>query len=206
MLWEHIGGFIHAVCQHWWILLMGAVSGGLSLWEKWREKPIPRRVFVAGLGIAFTVACFLAWQDERLIIEKLHLDRISLSPSELIRVFDGRTTAQGDELASVYLGKWIEISGVISDISTYRGFKSTTASVFLTDTKPYIFLLFEEQWLNRLKALQAGDKIKAFGQIQSVDRASIRIENSEIVEFQGRIMASPTPILSLPPFPSPTPK
>jgi hypothetical protein len=61
------------------------------------------------MAVALFIASFMAWSDERAKFDKLdeklkalniQLERVTLSPEDLVRIFDGRTTAQGDELAS----------------------------------------------------------------------------------------------------------
>ncbi len=185
-MFRHVLDFALSVAHHWEILVAGTVlSAAVAVWERYHKKPIAgwlfRSVIVASLVIAF----FLAWQDERLKVEHFTTNRTLLTPKELVAVFVGRTTGQGNELARVYIGKWIEVAGTISDISPF-GFGMFTQESFITlqtPNEPTIFVRFGHEWNSKLSVLRAGEKIKVYGQISDIYNSGIWLSNGEITEL-----------------------
>jgi hypothetical protein len=94
---------------------------------------------------------------------------ISLSPQELVRLFKtGGTTAQSNRLIQPYVGKWMQISVVVDDV-THFGPDTNQVSV----TGPmglglHILLYFRKKWAEEVSMLVKGQNITLRGQFESI--------------------------------------
>jgi hypothetical protein len=180
----HIYEFLLSVIHHWDVLVAGTVlSAAVGVWERLQKRPIANWLFRSVIIGALVTASYFAWLDERLRIEHLTSNRISLTPAQLSAVYTGRTTSQGKELASVYIGKWTEISGVISDIGPFGESGKSFVSLKRETKDPYIFVLFESEWNKKLAALKTGEPLKVSGQIHEIQQSSLWLYNGEILEL-----------------------
>ncbi len=187
-MFRHLWDFALSVIQHWVALVTGCfVIAAIVVWERYRKKPIAGWLFWTVIGVFLVSACFLAWQDERLKVEHLTSNRISLTPKEIIAVFEGRTTIQGDELASIYLGKWTDYSGTINDIGSMNfGLSAGTYVSFKKDnfTDPLIMARGSSaKWNKQLSMLRSGDKIKVGGHISKIYKDGLWLDDGEIIEL-----------------------
>src|SRR6185436_15490140 len=110
------------------------------------------RYWLAAAVVCYVIASFSVWQKEKANSEKLQgiiesLQQITenspLTPPEIVRVFEGRTSLQGKKLAEAYIGKWITVTGSVSDVSSYS---SDQVSVSFSG-RPIISMYFTaSQW------------------------------------------------------------
>lgn len=85
---------------------------------------------------------------------------------EILKEYDGRTMMQGDRIVRQYLGKWMNVDGVIDDaleadshILVYLG-KPMVDSIMMEFDK--------ELWEDQLETLTKGDRIKGKGRISEI--------------------------------------
>lgn len=186
--------FTIAVARHWGILVTGGfIVGLIALVERVSGKAISGWPLWLALGMSLFLASFLAWRDERQVIstlnktledlnetiKKLQQDTISLTPEDLIKPYDGRTTIQGQKLASTYVGKWITVSGSVDDVESNYG----TLRIRLERRNPMVDLTFDEQSKDSVSVLRKGDTITARCEIQSIGRGFISLKNCELIRF-----------------------
>jgi len=123
------------------------------------------RYWIAAALVAYAIASFSTWRKERIakeqrdkVIEGLEkaTDSVSLSPSQLIKLYEGRTTIQGEKLAAVYEGKWITVSGKVRDVEKhYLG----GARILLDqDNGPPVFLAFAKGVSDAVSVLGKGER------------------------------------------------
>jgi len=143
-----------------------------------------KTTFVWAAIVCILVAGFAAWRKERLEIEKLtgEPNRVTLSatPNELIRVFDGRTSAQGTQLAKAYEGKWLRVNGAVRDVHSDSFGESIDLETPFGEAS--VFLGFEKKWRDTLSALRKGDTVTVLGQIHRVDPHYINLRNCDLIE------------------------
>ena len=207
MLLGHIWDFVIAVISNWIALAGGAIGTAIGLWEKFHNKPFIGRPFWLAMAATFLIACFWAWSDERRQIEKLHLDKISLTPRELVQVYNDRTSDQGEKVAAAYIGKWMEVSGTIFDVRFFpNGLFRKRAGVTLRSTdNPTVYPTFVEKWSEPLSVLRPGERIRAVGQIRRIDAYSVWLEECELIEvIKQTPLPSPSPTHEALPSPSQT--
>jgi hypothetical protein len=103
---------------------------------------------------------------------------IPLSPQQLCGFFKTGITAQATRLVEPYLGKWIVVSGKISDV---RHEKDRTSIVSLHGAKePLIIMYFSASWYERVSTLGKSDQIKAIGKLSRLDPFSISLKDCEL--------------------------
>lgn len=196
---RHIWDFLSAVIANWVALAGGIIGVLIGLLERHNKKPFIGRPFWCAMAFALLISCFWAWRDERLQVEALHLDKISLTPKELVQIFNERTTAQGENLAAVYTGKWIEVSGTISDVKFWpNGLFWKRAGVTLMNNddpknNPVVGATFVEKWTEPFSALRVGEKIRALGQIRKIEKGWVWLEDCELMEIVQRPTPAPSP-------------
>lgn len=107
-----------------------------------------------------------------------------VTPSSLMALCDGKTAMQAEALTNVYVGKWIEISGSLTNISdhgeslyvsvnvatVFSGMR-TTATVWLTFKGDRDFL----------EMLQKGAQLVAIGKIRRIRNVSMDFDDCELI-------------------------
>ncbi|MDX6272326.1 MAG: hypothetical protein QOD28_3549 [Acidobacteriota bacterium] len=195
-LLRHIGLYLSAIYDGW-VALVSGVAGVvlLVLLVFWGDDYLflrdNKKTFVWTAFICLMVAGFSAWRKERQKWERLGgLATLSMRPKDLVSVFNQRTTTQGEQLAKSYRGKWIKISGAISDVSVESTLDSVIAPHraamvnFKRDiyTEPQILMWFSRKWVGSLSVLRKDDNVTVLGQIQRVERNSIWLIKCELVK------------------------
>lgn len=183
----YVGQYLSAI-YYGWVSLMSGVAGVVLLvllvfWgDQYTYLKDNKKTFVWMAFICLIVAGFSAWRKERQRWERLAGSTVcSLTPEELVKVFDGRTTAQGDALAKNYIGKWIKVSGSIDDVTTAS--RRRVTNVNLETDAPYIILIFRGKAADSLSMLRKGDIISVFGRIDLIARDAVRLESCELLEI-----------------------
>jgi hypothetical protein len=111
----------------------------------------------------------------------------NITPQFLIGLFADVTTVQGERHSEPYIGKWLRLTGKISNVSFWKSGRACvsvkfqaltpeTISDFLTTT-----LLYFDRDHERLEVAQIGDQITALGRITEIGRFDLTIEDCEIV-------------------------
>jgi hypothetical protein len=193
-LFRHIGQYLSAII-HGWVSLVSGGAGTVLLillifWgEKYTFLKDNKTTFVWTAFICLVVAGFSAWRKEREKWERLGgLAILSSTPKDLVGVFNQRTTTQGEKLARNYRGKWIRVSGKISDVSVESGLdliawsRAVRMTLMKSVDEPSLHLWFSGKWASSLSVLREGDSVTVLGQIDSVERYSIWLRKCELIE------------------------
>lgn len=112
---------------------------------------------------------------------------VPVKPEDLMKIYKDNTEIQASKLAASYIGKWIQVSGTVSEVTTNIGYNHDTVHVTLNlrdePFLPYFVLGFpSKQWLERLQILPRGHRITANGQIEKIGSHGLTLENCELVE------------------------
>lgn len=103
----------------------------------------------------------------------------SITIEHLTDFFADHTAIQAMKLTEVFIGKWMRIAGAIDEVVPTR---PGHAQVSFRDIRdPYLFLYFEDQWIERLAIMKPGDKLEAIGRISKIDRLAVSLENCELM-------------------------
>ncbi len=154
----HLWAFVVSVLRQWAVLVTGTLIVGLiGVYEHAIQKPISGWPFWSAIIASLFVAFFLAWRKERLIVERSGSSLLPLTPQDLADVFVGRTLVQGNKLATIHLGKWMEVSGLIDNVHEFDFINRllyASNSVWLVNApgKAKVFMLFKRKWAKRLSA------------------------------------------------------
>jgi hypothetical protein len=109
---------------------------------------------------------------------------ISLTPQELVRLFNtGGTSAQANRLIQPYVGKWMQISGVVNDVAH---FGPDTNQVSFTEGPMglgiIILMYFREKWADEVSMLVKGENITVRGQLRSIEyRDTVALNKCELL-------------------------
>jgi len=112
----------------------------------------------------------------------LDREQCKLSPKELVRLFrQGGTEFQGQGLVKPYIGQWREVVGAVIQISQAN---DVVLAVVCTDPDGVRLDLFFDPsaWAERLQGVMAGDQIRAFGRVRSVQKGQVIFGDCELVE------------------------
>lgn len=104
---------------------------------------------------------------------------VTISPQDLVGLFAGRTTAEGNRLAAPYMNKWMKISGSVGNVHTYDTSSCVTLE-YMSNGVYHTELRFEEKWTEHISTLRVNDVIHAVGKIQSISEATLTMEKCEI--------------------------
>ena len=108
---------------------------------------------------------------------------IDVDPLYLMSLYENRTGLQADMLALAYIGRWIKVSGIVSDVNAIP-----LTSGHLLNLKPdpskmqYVMLFFDEVWNERLTRLRNGQEINCVGKVKSISKFYLQINKAEIVD------------------------
>jgi tRNA_anti-like len=110
----------------------------------------------------------------------------SPDPRELVGLFKRETSVQAQKQADAFYGKWIRVSGVISDVGAWSGFSSQVTIYYrkadLTSFPVFMMFRDREYVENRLATLRKGDTITVQGEIERIDSVSVQLTNCELVD------------------------
>jgi hypothetical protein len=140
------------------------------------------KAFVPMAIICMIIAGFSAWRKERQRVERLDGSALlSTTPKKLVSVFNNQTTADGDDDAKWYIGKWMELTGHISDVYEPKSWWKGQAIHVLLEGSPEVILRFRRKWVDRIRGeCDKGDQITVQGQIQKIDRQRVSLHRCEV--------------------------
>lgn len=109
------------------------------------------------------------------------------SPREFVAPHVNPTFLAGlaEEERSIYLGKWITVSGPIGKIDLISDRYAQVQFIRLikpTPEKPFIYMVFDSQWIDGLVAIPKKQNISVLGQINILLTNRMTLTNCEIVE------------------------
>lgn len=121
---------------------------------------------------------------------------LDIDPEKLVAFFDRYNNAQAEDLTKPYLGKWMEISGRVwevsnellpprSDIQGIRyGIKVSIYKPRQGKKRILARLMFEDaKWIERTRVLKPNaEDIKAFCQLKTVFEFGFILERCELIE------------------------
>lgn len=155
------------------------------------------RYWIGAAAVCYVIASFQAWKRERHTITtlKVEIERLtqsveglaqaegatSLTPEQLVGIFKGRTSLQGEKLASTYTDKWMILSGTVHDISQ----RHEGIGIVFHVTQPWITIMmhFGKEFIEPISALSKGDKVTVRGQIRKIEATLVSLENCQLVKF-----------------------
>jgi hypothetical protein len=178
-----------SVAHQWGVLVSGGIIVGLiALYEHFSQRSIYGWPLWSAVIGSLVTAFFLAWRVERQQVERLSVNTLPLTVTELIAVFKDRTDVQGDKLAKAYIGKWINVSGVLGNVSKYMTFVPFVGHAYVTfehvaeTLGRNVFMNFNRKWIPLLTVLRPGESITVFGRIRKITRHDVWLERCELID------------------------
>jgi hypothetical protein len=105
---------------------------------------------------------------------------VNVSPSYLIGLYENKTTAQGDDLAAEYIGKWMPVTGRVHDIKTLV---TGTLYVQIIDNDGiFISATPNEESSKTISHIARDATITVRGEIYSVDKSGVMLRTCELDE------------------------
>jgi hypothetical protein len=110
---------------------------------------------------------------------------VDVTPEYLTGLFDEHTIIQANRLVEAFIGKWMRLSGPVSDVGAVGATgKGKTNVYFSGETFGHIMVVmgFNDQSVveHQLRVLKKGDWITVIGQIQRVSPTTLDLENCEL--------------------------
>jgi hypothetical protein len=93
--------------------------------------------------------------------------------SELMDFYKKHTTSQADNLASVYIGTWLQVSGPVVDVDVKSGFVALT--------NPIAVCYFPKEKHQEIAGLLKGTPVKILGKIGGVSTIAINLWECELL-------------------------
>lgn len=111
---------------------------------------------------------------------------VKVSPADIVKDFEGRTTDQASALVSRYIGKWMAFTGFIWDIYPDR---SGNIEVDLGGADPLAAVMsgvfvqthFDARWRDALSVFNKGGKISAVCQIADIQQVGMALGRCELI-------------------------
>lgn len=109
----------------------------------------------------------------------------TVTPEALTKLYLDNTSVQADRLASLYLGKWIDVRESVWNVHTlFEGDTVVITKHRVKGVKSYTISLglgFELKWQDTLLPMRRGDAIHALCRIAKVETAGIDLDDCELV-------------------------
>jgi hypothetical protein len=112
---------------------------------------------------------------------------LDLAPKGLSEAFETHTSQEAGLVTAKSIGKWLAISGVVSDVTTVRAPTQQNevmySLVFIDHDpgSPLPYLLFDTAWSERLSLLDKGSNISAACRISEVESFEVRLDKCEFL-------------------------
>jgi hypothetical protein len=108
----------------------------------------------------------------------------SITPKYLIGLYkQAKMELHAQRAVEPFIGKWTTVSGPLDDVRT--GLLNNVMVTILSDSSifpnVYLYLFFDDGWLDRLSIVKHGEKISAIGEIKKVSQHFVVLENCELV-------------------------
>ena len=141
----------------------------------------PQRI--GSLLVLLALAGLVSWAINRLNKKPASTSKnegrvfVPIAPKEITAIYDGKTEAQGDQAAAIYIGKWLQVSGKVSDVSS-----DCKVQLQSEGDNPILFLRFPREEFDRLQILPRGHFLTANGQIKYFSGNYILLINCELLK------------------------
>lgn len=112
----------------------------------------------------------------------------------LTQLYRDNTSAQADQLATAYIGKWMHIDGQIVDVR--REGTDYKARIQRPDQTRWTHLRFSEAAGNAVSHLPKGQSISAAGRLRQISDSWVTLDDCELVDGQRRQAASDPAIMA----------
>jgi hypothetical protein len=106
--------------------------------------------------------------------------RVRLSLADLTKIYRDHTTIQAEKLAEPYIGGWLEVKGLVSNVTedVFGG----GYQVSLDIDHEYVYATFVEEAQEQLPQLQRGEEVTILGRIARIDSYTLALEEAELLE------------------------
>jgi len=108
---------------------------------------------------------------------------VDATPEYLTCFFHNHIYIQAQKLAAPYIGKWIKITGPLSNVGELSGdsFQVTFADRGLRTSQAQVYMYFKREWVDRLSVLKQDDRITILGKISGISGVQVDLENCELI-------------------------
>lgn len=109
---------------------------------------------------------------------------VNVNPDYLVGFFRQHTTAQAQQLAAVYMGKWMNLSGSVRNVIPLGEDKSRRILVHINTNRDDFLIVTaaftEPRWMDRASTLRRGDRIIVLGKIRDIDSLRMTLYDCEL--------------------------
>lgn len=111
---------------------------------------------------------------------------IQSEPSSLISMLDGLTDVQGQRLLAPYIGKWMRVSGPVSEVKDLQagspaGVLVPYAHIYVGPDRTLVSLIFAPEWFDQLSLVRKDETLTAIGKIRAVSPTAVSLYECEMV-------------------------
>lgn len=148
-----------------------------------KKRPVQKKAESTDLAPA-KAANYVAPQPQPVEpVEKIFLTK-TVTPTFLMSLCADTTQAQAARATASYVGKWMEVSGRVKDVVPHSGYIGvclrTDAEGNELPRLASVWVYFHSQ-RERLENLRAGDLIVASGQVEVIERSTLRLDFGELI-------------------------
>ncbi len=106
---------------------------------------------------------------------------IDVSPEYLMSLFKEHTSAEVKRLITPYIGKWMEVSGPVLDVSDHVSFSTVTIPAPASQSWTKVRMYFRQPDRSHIVLLRPVTKVTVLGQIENVYNLQVELENCELI-------------------------
>jgi hypothetical protein len=109
-------------------------------------------------------------------------EMVDVTPDYLMGLFDQHTSIQAQRLIEPYIGKWMKISGKLSDIMDNEYFSQVTFERDPQKRYGAVYMYFRQpDRRDRLSVIRRGTNLTVMGQIRNVANIELHLDKCELV-------------------------
>lgn len=109
----------------------------------------------------------------------------NVTPEFLAGLYDGNTILGAEMKIKQYIGKWLPVSGRLSEVMggwDLLGGRTPAVATFLIQKGPSVIMIFQDEWIDRLAPTPKGQQIFVHGTITKVNSDKVELDNCELVD------------------------
>lgn len=113
-----------------------------------------------------------------------HQTNLQATPTDLMKLCQGRTSVEARQLVAPYIGLTIRFNGTVSDVDNHHA-AGYTVLVETGTSMSNVFCSFGEHWNESVEGLAIGQELTILGRIRKIEQYWINLDDCELVRTIG---------------------
>jgi hypothetical protein len=107
----------------------------------------------------------------------------NVPPEYLISLFKEHTSAEVKRIIAPYIGKWMEVSGPVLDVSDHSSFSTVTIPAPASQSFTRVYMYFRQPDRSHIVSLRPGTEVTVLGQLENVYSVQVELNHCELISL-----------------------